>query len=197
MEFIVATHNQNKVREFRRILEPLSVEVVSADLPEVEETGKTFAENAYLKASSACRKAEKTAVADDSGLAVDALGGAPGIYSARYAGEGASNEQRIAKLLNALKDVPEEKRTAKFVCAICCVFPNGDIITARGECPGKIAFAPRGTDGFGYDPVFLAGERTFAELSAEEKDRISHRGKALRLFAEQLKKYKEQLHAEQ
>jgi XTP/dITP diphosphohydrolase len=197
MEFIVATHNQNKVREFRWILEPLSVEVISADLPEVEETGKTFAENAYLKASSACRKTEKTAVADDSGLAVDALGGAPGIYSARYAGEGASNEQRIAKLLNALKDVPEEKRTAKFVCAICCVFPNGDIITARGECPGKIAFAPRGTDGFGYDPVFLAGERTFAELSAEEKDRISHRGKALRLFAEQLKKYKEQLHAEQ
>ncbi len=102
-------------------------------------------------------------------------------------------KQCIAKLLDALKNVPEEKRTAKFVCAICCVFPNGDILTAQGECPGSIAFAPRGTDGFGYDPVFLVGEKTFAELPRQEKDKISHRGKALRLFAEKLKKYKEQI----
>ena len=195
MEFIIATHNADKIQEFRRILEPLSIEALSADLPEVEETGSTFAENAYLKAISAFHAAGKPAVADDSGLEVDALGGAPGIYSARYAGENATNEQRIAKLLNELGDVPEEKRTARFVCAICCILPNGDLLTARGECPGKIAFAPRGTDGFGYDPVFLTGEKTFAELSAEEKDDISHRGKALRLFAEKLREYKEKSHA--
>ncbi len=130
-------------------------------------------------------------MADDSGLAVGALGGAPGIYSARYAGEGAPNGARIKKLLSALKGVPAEKRGAQFVCAICCVFPNGDRITAQGRCQGRIAFAPKGEGGFGYDPVFLFGERTFAELSPEEKDRVSHRGKALRAFAEKLKRYKE------
>jgi XTP/dITP diphosphohydrolase len=197
VNLVVATHNRNKVQEFQRILQPLSIEVVTTDLPEVEENGTTFAENAYLKAISAFRATGKAAVADDSGLEVDALNGAPGIYSARYAGENATNEQRIAKLLNALKDVPEEKRTARFVCAICCILPNGDIITARGECPGKIAFVVRGNGGFGYDPVFLVGEKTFAELSAEEKDKISHRGKALRVFAEELRKYKENSHAEQ
>lgn len=197
MELILATHNQNKVQEFQRILEPLSVKICTAELPEVDETGKTFAENAFLKASSACRVTGKPAVADDSGLAVDALGGAPGIYSARYAGEGASNEERIQKLLCAMKNVPSGKRSAKFVCSICCVFPNGVCITAEGECSGSIAFEPQGKDGFGYDPVFLVGERTFAEIPGEEKDKISHRGKALRLFAEKLKKYKEQNHAEQ
>jgi XTP/dITP diphosphohydrolase len=197
MELIIATHNQNKIVEFRRILKPLSVAVSSADLPEVEETGTTFEENAYLKAVSACRATGLPGVADDSGLLVDALGGAPGIYSARYAGENATDAQRIAKLLEALRDVPAERRTAKFICAICCVFPNGDLLTARGECPGSIAFEPRGKDGFGYDPVFLTNGKTFAELTGEEKDKISHRGKALRLFAEQLKKYKEQLNAEQ
>jgi XTP/dITP diphosphohydrolase len=197
VKLVVATHNRNKVQEFQRILQPLSIEVITADLPEVEENGTTFAENAYLKAISAFRATGKAAVADDSGLEVDALNGAPGIYSARYAGENATNEQRIAKLLDAMKEVPEEKRTARFVCAICCILPNGDIITARGECPGKIAFEVRGNGGFGYDPVFLVGEKTFAELSAEEKDKISHRGKALRVFAEELRKYKENSHAEQ
>lgn len=191
MELVIATHNRNKVVEFGRILRPLGVRAVSAELPEVEETGKTFAENAFLKADSACRATGRPAVADDSGLAVGALGGAPGIYSARYAGEGAPNEARIKKLLSALKGVPAEKRGAQFVCAICCVFPNGDRITAQGRCQGRIAFAPKGEGGFGYDPVFLFGERTFAELSPEEKDRVSHRGKALRAFAEKLKRYKE------
>ncbi|HAH79573.1 MAG TPA: non-canonical purine NTP pyrophosphatase, RdgB/HAM1 family [Ruminococcaceae bacterium] len=191
MELVIATHNRNKVVEFGRILRPLGVRAVSAELPEVEETGKTFAENAFLKADSACRATGRPAVADDSGLAVGALGGAPGIYSARYAGEGAPNGARIEKLLSALKGVPAEKRGAQFVCAICCVFPNGDRITAQGRCPGRIAFAPEGEGGFGYDPVFLFGERTFAELSPEEKDRVSHRGKALRAFAEKLKRYKE------
>lgn len=197
MELMIGTHNQNKVKEFRRILEPLSIEIRSAELPEVEETGATFAENAFLKASAACRETGRPAVADDSGLMVDALGGAPGVYSARYAGNGASDEARIAKLLNALRGLPEKKRAAKFVSSICCVFPNGDKITAEGECPGVIAFEPRGRDGFGYDPVFLVGEKTYAELSGDEKDKISHRGKALRLFAEKLKDYKEQQHAEQ
>lgn len=189
MELIVATHNPDKIREFERILRPLSVSVRTAELGEVEETGATFEENALLKARAACRETGLPAVADDSGLAVDALDGAPGVYSARYAGPGATNAQRIEKLLRALRDVPMEKRGAKFVCAICCAFPNGDVVTARGECEGSVAFAPLGEGGFGYDPVFLVGGKSFGELSAEEKDRISHRGRALRAFAEKLKEY--------
>lgn len=191
MELIVATHNPDKVREFERILAPLSVSVRAAELREAEETGTTFEENARIKAEAACRETGLPAVADDSGLAVDALGGAPGVYSARYAGPGATSADRNRKLLGALSGVPEEKRGAGFVCAICCAFPNGDRITARGECRGTVAFAPRGTGGFGYDPVFLVGEKSFGELSGGEKDRISHRGKALREFAEKLKQYEE------
>lgn len=191
MELIVATHNPGKIKEFERILRPLSVSVRTAELSEVEETGATFEENALLKARAACRETGLPAVADDSGLAVDALGGAPGVYSARYAGPGATDAQRIEKLLRALRDVPMERRGAKFVCAVCCAFPNGDVVTARGECGGSVAFAPRGEGGFGYDPVFLIGEKSFGELSAGEKDRISHRGRALRAFAEKLKEYEE------
>lgn len=192
MKLILATHNPGKVGEFQRILSPLSVTVETAALSEVEETGRTFAENAKLKAEAACRETGLPAVADDSGLAVDALNGAPGVYSARYAGEGASSADRNRKLLRALRKVPAEKRSARFVCAICCAFPNGDSITAHGECEGSIAFAPRGGGGFGYDPLFLVGEKSFGELSGEEKDRISHRGRALREFAEKLKQYEEQ-----
>ncbi len=191
MELVIGTHNGGKIREFERILEPLGVRVVSADLPEVEETGTTFSQNALLKAESACRATGHPTVADDSGLAVDALGGAPGVYSARYAGEDTPYEKKIEKLLDSIRDVPKEKRGAKFVCSICCVFPNGDRITAEAECRGSIAFAPSGSGGFGYDPVFLVGDRTFAELSPEEKDGISHRGRALRLFAEKLRAYRE------
>lgn len=196
MEFVIGTHNKNKVLEFQRILEPLAITVCSAKLHEVDETGTTFAQNAFLKAAAACRETGKPAVADDSGLMVDVLDGAPGVYSARYAGEGASSEACIKKLLDVLKNTPAEKRGAKFVCSICCVFPNGDKITAEGECHGSIAFAPQGESGFGYDPVFLVGERTFAEISADKKDQISHRGHALRVFAEKLKNYKEQNHAD-
>ncbi|MFU0833470.1 MAG: dITP/XTP pyrophosphatase [Oscillospiraceae bacterium] len=192
MKLIIATHNQHKIEEFQRILSPLGVEVATAHLQEVEETGRTFEENALLKAQAACRATGLPAVADDSGLMVDALNGEPGVYSSRYAGEGASSEACNKKLLAQLKDVPKEQRNAKFVCTICCVFPNGDRITARGECPGVIAFAPRGTGGFGYDPLFLVGEKSFAELPGEEKDAISHRGRALRQFAEKLKEYEEQ-----
>lgn len=196
MKLLIATHNAGKIREFERILAPLSVEVSAADFSDIEETGTTFAENALLKAEAACRCTGAPCVADDSGLAVDALGGAPGIYSARYAGENATDADRIRKLLDNLNGVPVPERTARFLCSICCVFPNGDRITAQGICEGSIAFAPQGNDGFGYDPVFLIGEKSFAQLTPEEKDAVSHRGKALRLFAEKLNEYKEQCHAD-
>ena len=159
------------------------------ELTEVEETGTTFEENAYLKAASACKESGLPAVADDSGLCVDALDGAPGLYSARYAGEGASDEEKIAKLLEALKDVKEEDRTARFVSSICCVFPDGRQLTVRGECEGTIAFRPRGNGGFGYDPVFLLGDKSVADMTAEEKDAVSHRGRSLRAFSEALAAY--------
>lgn len=194
--FVIATHNKNKVKEFGRILTPMNISVTTAPLDEVEETGTTFAENAFLKADAACRQTGMPAVADDSGLMVDALGGAPGVYSARYAGENATDRDRIEKLLENLKDVPAEKRTGKFVSAICCVFPDGRRLEAQGECRGTIAFAPRGTGGFGYDPIFLINGKTFGELSPQEKDSVSHRGRALALFAEMLRNEKENDHAD-
>lgn len=189
--FVIATHNPGKLKELQRILEPLHIDAVTAELDEVEETGTTFAENAFLKADAACRQTGMPAVADDSGLMVDALNGEPGVYSARYAGEGATDNDRIEKLLTNLKNVPTEKRTAKFVSAICCVFPNGEKIEVQGECPGFIAFEPHGNGGFGYDPIFLVNGKSFAELNASEKDAVSHRGRALRALAECLKNRKE------
>ena len=189
MKFIIATHNKKKLAEMERILNPIGIEVSTAQLQEVDETGTTFAENAYLKANAACKETGLPAIADDSGLAVDSLNGAPGIYSARYAGEHATDLQKMEKLLYELKDVPKEKRTARFVCSICCVFPNGDYITAEGTCEGTIAFELTGDGGFGYDPIFLVGEQSFGQLSDEEKDRMSHRGKALMLFSQKLQEY--------
>ncbi len=198
MRFVVATHNRKKLEELSRILSALDIEAVTGDqigvvLSEPDETGVTFEENARIKAESACRETGLPAVADDSGLMVDALDGAPGVHSARYAGTGASDADRNVKLLNALKDTPKERRTAKFVSVICCVFPDGDVVTARGECPGRIAYAPRGEDGFGYDPLFIVdgglpgAGKTFAELTGEEKDAVSHRGNALRVFSARLR----------
>ncbi len=186
MTFILASNNENKLAELRRILLPLGLNVISAKEAtagelEVEETGETFEENARLKALAFMEETGLAAIGDDSGLMVDALDGAPGIYSARYAGEGASNDARITKLLDNLQGVPEEKRTAKFVTAICCMFPDGREVTVRGECHGKIGFEPRGENGFGYDPVFISESgKTFAQLTPAEKDQISHRGNALR-----------------
>lgn len=186
MTFILASNNENKLAELRRILLPLGLNVISAKEAtagelEVEETGETFEENARLKAMAFMEETGLAAIGDDSGLVVDALDGAPGIYSARYAGEGASNDARIAKLLANLQGVPEEKRTAKVVSAICCVFPDGREVTVRGECHGRIGFAPMGENGFGYDPVFISESgKTFAQLTSLEKDKISHRGNALR-----------------
>ncbi|MDU7336952.1 MAG: XTP/dITP diphosphatase [Clostridium sp.] len=191
MTFVIATHNAKKLKELKRILEPLGFEaMIREDLPEVEETGTTFAENALLKAESACKETGMPAIADDSGLMVDALDGAPGVYSARYAGEGATDKQRYEKLLNELEAVPEEKRTARFASAVCCVFPDGKVITAEGTCEGKIAYGPTGEGGFGYDPVFLVGDRSYAEMTAEEKDSISHRGLALSKLAQELENWK-------
>lgn len=187
MIFAMATHNEHKLTEMRRILEPMQIEVIPAQYEEVEETGTTFLENAFLKAEAACKAMGIPAVADDSGLAVDALGGAPGVYSARYAGEGATDMQRIEKLLAEMKQVPPEQRTACFISAICCVFPDGTKIEVQGKCEGRIAFEPLGKDGFGYDPIFLVGEKTYAQMTPQEKDAISHRGRALRLFQEKLK----------
>lgn len=188
MKYVMATHNPNKLLELQRILEPLHIEVTTADLQEVEETGTTFAENAFLKAQAACEQTGLPAVADDSGLAVDALDGAPGVYSARYAGPDATDAERMEKLLGELQNVPMERRTARFVSAICVVYPGGERLDVEGVCEGRVAFEPRGCDGFGYDPIFLVGEKTYAELSPAEKDAISHRGRALRELAALLEK---------
>lgn len=193
MKLILASHNQKKVKEMREILSALSVEVLSqaeAGLSvEVEETGATFAENALLKAEAVMRASGLPAVADDSGLAVDALNGGPGIYSARYGGEGLDDTGRCALLLANMRG--QTRRNCRFVCSVACCFPEGDVLTAEGVCEGMVAFAPQGEGGFGYDPVFFlpALRRTMAQLSPEEKHQISHRGKALRLFAEKLNEY--------
>ena len=193
MKFVLATNNAKKLTEMAAILGSLGVEVVSPkDLGihiEVEETGTTFAENAMLKAKAICEAAKLPAIADDSGLCVDALNGGPGVYSARYGGEGLDDKGRYMLLLNSMRG--QTTRAAHFACAIACVFPDGDTLTAEGKCHGTIAFAPMGDGGFGYDPVFFVPEyrKTFGQLTAEEKAEISHRGKALSDFAKKLETY--------
>ncbi len=194
MKFVIATHNAHKLIELQRILEPLGIEGVTdrdlgIELPEVEETGTTFAENAYLKAASACQVTGLPAIADDSGLVVDALGGRPGVYSARYGGEEATDDDRNVLILGEMKDVPKGERSARFVASVCCVFPNGDVLRAEGTFEGEIGYAPAGENGFGYDPIFVVGDRTSAEMSSAEKDAMSHRGNALRVFSKDLAAY--------
>ena len=196
MQMILASNNAHKMVEMRAILADLGVELISQSEAgcnfEVDETGETFEENAYLKAAAVTKATGKPAIADDSGLEVDALGGEPDVHSARYTGNHEdSDEDRNNLVLKKLGDLPLEKRTGRFVSAICCTFPNGDVLRARGTMEGRILFAPRGTNGFGYDPLFLADgqERSNGELSAEEKNAISHRGNALRIFKEELRKY--------
>ena len=193
MKFVLATHNPGKLREMAAILGQYGVEVVSpADVGitvDVDETGTTFAENAMLKAKAICAAADLPAIADDSGLCVDALNGGPGVYSARYGGEGLDDKGRYTLLLQNMRG--QTTRAAHFACAIACAFPNGDELTAEGHCDGTIAFAPMGEGGFGYDPVFFVPEKakTFGQLTAEEKSAISHRGKALKAFSEKLATY--------
>ena len=194
MKIFIATKNHNKLKELERILKPMGFEVLSENnlekpLPEVEETGTTYEENALLKAHSGLKETGWITVADDSGLSVDILDGAPGLYSARYSGSGATYASNNEKLLAALKGVPRDKRTAVFVSAIACVFPDGREFTIRGECKGNIATEPEGSCGFGYDPLFVCPAGCYAEMTAEEKDKVSHRGNALRAFKEELKKY--------
>lgn len=193
MKFIIATNNPKKLKELERILNPLGINAVSAKaagivLDNVEETGTTFSENAFLKADSAFKMTGLPSVADDSGLSVDVLDGRPGIFSARYGGENASDDDKNKKLLKEMENVPDEKRTAHFTSAICCILPNGEKIEVEGICEGKIAFEPCGNGGFGYDPVFLVGDKSYAQLTPEEKDAISHRGIALRKLQAELKK---------
>ena len=193
MKLILASNNANKLKEFRSLTADLDIELLSQKEAgcdfEVEENGTTFEENAYLKASAVTAATGFAAVADDSGLCVDALNGEPGIYSARYGlGHDASDQDRYRYLLQKMEGV--ENRSARFVCCICCTFPDGSVIRSRGECEGEILLSPKGRNGFGYDPVFhpLGLEKSMAELSPEEKNAISHRGKALRAFIEELQK---------
>ena len=193
MKMVLASKNPKKLEEMAVILSQLGIEVVlESDVGvdvEVEETGTTFEENAALKAFAVMEAAGLPAIADDSGLCVDALGGGPGVYSARYGGEGLTDADRYRLVLEGLQG--QLDRGAKFVSAICCAFPGGDRVEARGECPGVIGYAPLGENGFGYDPIFFLPEKkkTFAQLTGEEKNAISHRGKALEKFKEELEKY--------
>lgn len=192
MTFIIATNNQHKLSEIKRILTLLGIDAISekeagVNLLEVDETGSTFEENATLKARAAFKLTGMPAIADDSGLMVDALNGDPGIFSSRYSGDKATDEENIEKLLKNLEGVETEKRTAKFVCAICCILGEDKEIIVKGECKGRIAFVKKGESSFGYDPVFIteSGE-SFAEISSEQKNKISHRANALRLLYEKL-----------
>ncbi len=194
MKIIFATGNENKLREIRQITENMGIEIVSMKdagyYTEVEETGTTFEENAYLKASAIAKKCNLPTLADDSGLEIDYLNKEPGIYSSRFMGEDTPYPVKNAELLRRMEGVPDEKRTARFVCAICLVRPDGSSETVKATMEGRVAYKIAGENGFGYDPIFFLPERgcTSAELSPEEKNEISHRGKALRMMRDILEK---------
>lgn len=193
---IFATGNPGKMKEIREILKDLDVEVVSMKeagiTADIVEDGATFEENAVIKAKAIMEITNEIVLADDSGLEIDYLNREPGIYSARYMGEDTSYRIKNKNLIDRLKGVPDEMRTARFVCAVAAAFPDGDIVTARGTIEGIIGYEERGTNGFGYDPIFYVPEYgcSTAELSPEVKNRISHRGKALRKMKEELKSRK-------
>ncbi|MGE7980975.1 XTP/dITP diphosphatase [Solibacillus sp. NPDC093137] len=193
-QVVIATKNKGKAKDFEALFGPFGYEVVTmfdvAPDVEIEETGKTFEENAILKAKTLANMLGQIVIADDSGLAIDALNGEPGVYSARYAGDH-DDEANIVKVLENMKDVPEEQRTARFCCALAIAGPNMETKTVFGTCEGMIAHEKKGTNGFGYDPIFYvpALEKHMAELSAEEKGAISHRGNAIRKLALQLAEF--------
>lgn len=196
MKIVIASRNVKKTEELRRILEGVEINLLSIndfpELEEVEEDGVTFEENALKKARYVCQKTGLPAISDDSGLEVEALGGKPGVRSARYAGERATDEDNIKKLLKDLEGVPLEKRNARFVCCIALVFPNGQEYIFWGYVKGTITESPRGNYGFGYDPVFIPEgfQKTFAEMEPYEKDKISHRREALNKLKDFLLKFK-------
>ncbi len=194
---IFATSNQDKLREVREILSPLQLEVVSMKeagvSAEIEENGSTFEENSLIKARGIWEISGGTVLADDSGLEIDALGGEPGIYSARYMGYDTSYHVKNRALIDALEGVEDEKRTARFVCAVSAVFPDGSHSTVRGTMEGRIGYEEAGENGFGYDPIFFLKEysMTSAQIPPEVKNSLSHRGKALRLIAGEIAAYRE------
>lgn len=193
-KIVAASSNAHKIKEIQAIMEKFGMEVISRDeagVPdyEIEEDGETFEENSFKKADEIMKATGKITIADDSGLMVDYLGGAPGVYSARFAGEHGGDAKNNEKLLDLLEGLPSEERKAKFVSVITLIFPDGETLVARGECPGRIIETPTGENGFGYDPLFVPEgyNKTFAQLDAEEKNMISHRAKALETLEKLLK----------
>jgi XTP/dITP diphosphohydrolase len=186
MILVVATRNQKKLGELQELLAdmPVTIRLISdfPDAPDVEETGQTFVENAELKARSAAESTGHIALADDSGLEIDALGGKPGVMSNRFAGPDASDQDKYMLILNLMDCIPDEHRSARFRAAVAIATPEGEVVTVEGKCEGMIAHTPSGEGGFGYDPIFYIPElgKTMAQLDSDEKNRISHRGKALR-----------------
>jgi len=193
MKLVAATGNKDKLLEFSRILSPLGIDVMSPEDVgitnfDVPETGDTFAENAAIKAQEMFRLSGLPSFADDSGLCIDALNGRPGVYSARYL-DGFPQEKKNLAILKELENITHENRNARFICNIYCILSNVDTIITEGICEGKIANAPSGDGGFGYDPIFLYGGKSFASLNSAEKDQASHRGTALRKLVEKLKEF--------
>ena len=191
MEIILASNNEHKLKEIRAKLKNGNIKIISQKEAgfniEVDETGTTFEENAILKAETIYKLAKKPVLAEDGGLEVDYLNGEPGVYSHRFAGENATDEDRRNKILTLLKDVPDEKRTARFKCVGCYIDENGQKHIFEGISEGKIGYESKGTDGFGYDPIFICEYgKTFAEISAEEKNKISHRGRLIEKFVKYL-----------
>ena len=189
---ILASNNKNKLIEISNKLSKYNIKVISQKEAigdfEVEETGTTFSENAVIKAKEIFEKVGKPVIADDSGLSIDCLDGAPGVYSNRFAGPNATDDDKMNKILELLDGVPDDKRTAKFICAICYIDENGGIHVFENSCVGYISKEKHGNNGFGYDPIFMIGDKSFAEISQEEKNKISHRGKAIADFVDYIAK---------
>lgn len=188
---ILASNNKNKLKEISEKVKEFNFNVISQSQAgydiEVEETGKTFEENAILKAEAIYKISNMPVIAEDSGLEIDSLNGEPGVYTGRYAGPNATSQDKIEKVLKLMKDVEENKRTARFKCVICYIDKKGEKHIFEGSCEGKITYEPCGTAGFDYDPIFLYDTRTFAQMSSEEKNKISHRGQAVNKLVEYLK----------
>ena len=192
-KIILASNNKNKLNEITEKVKGLDLKIISQSEEgydiEVEETGKTFEENAILKAEAIYKISNMPVIAEDSGLEIDSLNGEPGVYTGRYAGENATSQDKIEKVLNLMENIEESKRTARFKCVICYIDKEGEKHIFEGSCEGKITYEPYGTAGFDYDPIFLYDTRTFAQMTSEEKNKISHRGKAVNELVEYLQMF--------
>ncbi|MBP1573812.1 MAG: RdgB/HAM1 family non-canonical purine NTP pyrophosphatase [Oscillospiraceae bacterium] len=195
MKLIIASNNKGKIREFKKILEPMGYEVLSQRESGIdvqpEENGTTFEENAAIKARAIYAVSKSATLADDSGIVIDALGGQPGVYSARYGTPDLDDEGRTALVLKNMQGVPDEERTARYVAVIHFIDENGNEISVRGTCEGRIGHEPVGENGFGYDPIFIYGDKTFAQHTEEFKNSVSHRANALKALAERLSEISE------